>query len=722
LLSDPLPVRELRTDAGGRFDFGQLAPRDYVLAASVPGKLGAIRRLDLRDPLAEREIELVLQDCSASLYGKVVDASGTPIEGAHVTREGVIGVETNRTGDYEVCVLPTAALVAELRVIVRADGFGTITRPLAPTGRMHQDFVLAPEATIAGRVIAPDGGPVADARVAIDVTGPDARVPPEYGVSLTSITDDQGRFRIAGLAAGEYNVAAKSANAVTPTAVVKVEATETTSVELRTSATGPVRGRVLSRGVPIGGVTVSAGSEIAISQSDGSFVLARVPVGDIALETTPYKRTSGPIHVVAGDDKKVDLIVEPMGGFVGTVRRHGAPVPFARVDIAGPSRAGVTADQNGRYEARGLEPGKYGFYCDDRRRGAMFVEEDVELGRGESREHDVELAWGGAIAGRVVNAHGDPVPDVEVSFRGGTASECTTDATGAFVCGGLRGGTYVASVRPTRAAAHPFRFVDAPPPFELRDGDARVDNARLTVDAALSRIAGTVTDGSGSPIPDVTVRAFAVDLTQRTNFHADLSAVSDGDGQFRINDVSAGDYFVEAESRGFATRSTATAGTTSVSLVLDRAPCDGARGHDVPSKLTRPPAPVVWNNRIELIGWSLPSQGQTKASIELTLVFHAAKRIERDWRIFAHFDSQTMRVNADHEPAIGWCPTSEWRVDETIVDHIPVRFDTAGRYALTVGFFTGNAPSWENLTISAAPAAMENTSQTGVLLGDVSVR
>src|SRR5690606_34174307 len=134
--------------------------------------------------------------------------------------------------------------------------------------------------------------------------------------------------------------------------------------------------------------------------------------------TSPYKRTSGTIHVTEGDHNEVEVIVEPMGILRGMVRRHGVPVPFARVGIYGPTPAGVTTDANGRYEARGLEPGQYGFYCDDRRRSAMYAEDrTVDLGPAETRERDIELAWGGSISGNVVDAQGNAVPGVAVSFR-----------------------------------------------------------------------------------------------------------------------------------------------------------------------------------------------------------------------------------------------------------------------------------------------------------------
>ncbi|MDQ3364257.1 MAG: sigma-70 family RNA polymerase sigma factor [Myxococcota bacterium] len=722
LLADPLSPRVVETDPSGRFTFGAQPPREYTLGASRPGKLAAIRRIDLRDPSAPHDVELVLQDCAASLHGKVVDAAGTPIEGAQLFREGVIGVETDRTGSYELCTLPTAALIAEIRVVVRAHGFGTIAVPLAPPGRMHHDFVLAPEATVSGRVVDGHGEPMVSAQISIDVTGPAASVPPERGVSLTGVSDSDGGFRVSGLAAGEYKIAATSARAATGPVDLKLEAAENRTIELRAAGTGTVRGRVLSSGLPIAGVTVAANSEIAISQADGSFVLGRVPVGDVELKTRPYKRTSGPIRVAEGDHNVVEVVVEPMGILRGTVRRRGVPVPFARVGIHGPTRAGVTTDETGRYEARGLEPGQYGFYSDDRRRGAMFAQDRaVDLGPAETREYDIELAWGGSIAGHVVDVHGNAVSGVAVDFR--AASDCLTDATGAFSCGGLVGGAYTPSVRPASATAHAFRFVEQPPTFELRDGDARIDGVRLVVEATLQEINGTVTERDGGPVADAAVRAFAVNRTQRGNgFQRDLATITSENGRFRINDLSPGDYYVEVESLGLAVRQTVSAGATNVALVLERPPCEGAGAREIPTALVRPSTSVVWSRQIELVGWVLPSTMTANRPIEMTLVYRTLKPLDRDWRIFAHFDSQATRVNGDHDPAIGWCPTSQWRAGDMIADRVSVQFEQPGRYSLTIGFFTGSAPHWENMSLSAVPPAMKSDTQGGVRITEIVVK
>jgi protocatechuate 3,4-dioxygenase beta subunit len=715
LIAAPLATHEVTSDGQGRFDFGEQAPREYSLGASMPGKLAAIRHVDLRDP-GVTDVDLVLGECSAGLYGKVTDASGTPIQGAQLLREGVIGTETDARGTYELCALPTAALVAELRLVVRADGFGTVVLPMAPVGRMHRDFVLAPEASLTGRVLDDDGAAVPDARVTVSLTGPESSVLPERGVSINAMTDTDGAFRIAGLAGDQYTVSASGGSTVT----VELEPTETRNVELRMLPTGVLRGRVVFQGRPIAGVSVAAGDEVAVSQSDGTFVLARVPVGDVELKTTPYRRTSGPVHIEAGDRNAAEIVVEQLGVIRGVVRRRGVPVPFARVDIAGPSKAGVTTDAAGRYEARGLEPGKYGFYCDDRQRGAMLFEERVfELGLGETREHDVELAWGGTIAGHVVDGAGAPVPGAMVWFRGEMASDCMTDAAGAFACGALTGGKYTASVFPASGAAYAYRFLETPPVVELPDGDARTDGVRLVVAPARLSIAGTVVDAFGAPVADVAVNAFGFERRPRGTFETPPGTLTDENGRFRIVDLSPGDYVVEVQRGGFAARQTRAAGASDVALVLDRSPCDGARGHEMPATLTKPPASVVWAESIELVGWSVPATSKVGENVEVTFVYRTLKPLDRDWTIFAHFDSATRRVNGDHAPGLGWCPTKQWNAGETIVDRARVRFTEPGRYALEIGFFTGKAPNWENLSISAAPAAMREPKHAGVHIADV---
>lgn len=110
-----------------------------------------------------------------------------------------------------------------------------------------------------------------------------------------------------------------------------------------------------------------------------------------------------------------------------------------------------------------------------------------------------------------------------------------TDALGAFTCGGLAGNNYSAAVSPASGAANEFRFLEAPPKFELRDGDARIDGARLVVEPTLLAIEGRVIDATGMPVADVAVHAFSFERKPRSDFQLPSGSLTDEDGRFHIS-------------------------------------------------------------------------------------------------------------------------------------------------------------------------------------------
>ena len=137
------PARELRTDDAGRFDFGSEAAHPIALGAAVPETLAAMAHLGVRAATrGSAGLELELQPCVAGIAGKVTDAGGNPIAHAQLLREDAIGTETDASGAYALCTLPTAPLVAQLDVVVRADGWlrrdrGRDRRGGAHPSRLH---------------------------------------------------------------------------------------------------------------------------------------------------------------------------------------------------------------------------------------------------------------------------------------------------------------------------------------------------------------------------------------------------------------------------------------------------------------------------------------------------------------------------------------------------------------------------------------------------------
>jgi hypothetical protein len=134
-----------------------------------------------------------------------------------------------------------------------------------------------------------------------------------------------------------------------------------------------------------------------------------------------------------------------------------------------------------------------------------------------------------------------------------------------------------------------------------------------------------------------------------------------------------------------------------------------------PAKIkTRPAGPITFgtapgDDRIELIGWDMPTTVTKGDDFYVTLYFHALKTVGGQWKIFAHFDPQggSPRFQGDHDPINNRCQTSYWQEGDYIVDTFKVEAgdvsSATGPYTAWVGFFVGSSGNWKNMKVNAAP-------------------
>lgn len=147
----------------------------------------------------------------------------------------------------------------------------------------------------------------------------------------------------------------------------------------------------------------------------------------------------------------------------------------------------------------------------------------------------------------------------------------------------------------------------------------------------------------------------------------------------------------------------------------DRNPLRASILHDEPKDIPRrPKGRVVWDNRIQLLGWDVPRAVPGGSRFEITLYYKILQPVGGSWKTLLHIDGPGGRAGiGDHDPIGGRCPTSTWQLGDYIVD----RFTTSagggvfpgGSYDVWTGFFTGSNPSWRNMTISEAPSDMRDT-------------
>ncbi|MDB4954476.1 MAG: hypothetical protein JWO36_2045, partial [Myxococcales bacterium] len=735
--------REQQTTSDGHFDFGVQVATLYAIGAVVPGRVATVKRVDLRDPQSRSEdVVLGLDPCAVGFFGKVIDAAGTPIVHAELLAQDVIGAETDRSGSFDLC-LRAQGMPEDLRLVIRANGYGAVELVATLSGRVHHDFVLSPEGVVSGRAITAQGLPVANAEIRFDWDEATPRPGSEQPAPVRAVTGSDGRFRAAGVAAGRRRVLAFGRELSASPFTVVVGAGESKDLEVTMTARAVVRGRVVVDGKPVAGVTVTDRGEKptyqardattvpateAVSQADGTFVLDGVATGDVSFTTTPYRlRAPKSVHVAPGE-QNVTLEVEALGEIAGTVRRHGKPVPHTRVKATAPQgwvqTSTTETDESGRFVLRGLDPGDYVLFADNATVGA-FVPEGarVRLGLGERREADIDLIYGARITGSVYDAKSAPVPGVLVRFMHADTDDqgrCITDLAGRFDCGSMTGGAkYRVEVSAGEASPLPFSFVGPPPaPVLLADGDAQVDGVRLVVEVQKLAIAGVVVDSSEAPIADARVLAVA----GFNEWSPAPTTITTTTGRFEIGDLSAGAYSLQVigPDSSKALTGSIQAGRKDVRVVLDPPSCNsnidpkvGSVLHSEPTTIaSRSQARVVWDDRIELIGWDIPQRVRLGDELDITLFYRVLHPIGRSWKMFIHVDGPTMRVNADHDPIGGRCPTSTWQQGDVLVDHFTIRIDPsngAGKYEVWTGFFTGWAPTWKNMPVTQAPAEMRDS-------------
>lgn len=566
-------VAELRTDATGAFDFGLQPSAVFRLSAEAPDRTPAAVRVAVADPTVRSDrIILELRDCSARVYGSVLDVSGGAVPRARLTSAGLGGVDGDLKGQYSICVNQPRAVVR-----VTAAGYGPMEVEIIVSGALRYDFVLVPDAYIAGRVVGENQNPIPGASVTVS---PDPASRMNHLAPVLATTDDSGRFSARGLAPGRYRLSAYADGLATATpqeAIAVAGATEReVTVVVKNSVV--VKGHVMMDGRPAAGVRVVATrngepvSSMSYSQSDGSFVLTDVPIGTVSFVSTPFEvksPTSLQINNSAVSD--VTIIISKLASVRGRVLRRGKPV--AGAEVACPIlRKSVVANAEGQYVLEGLAAGQLRITATDMASKATMDVKTVMLAAGEDKTMDIDMDRSGEALGVVVDESGKPVPGVYVSmlsFEGSRdMAQSVTDVSGRFDCKLMIGGEYVISVFPSSRGGLPFTPVNGKAFARVQvPPDGAVNDIRLEIKDQRDTIRGVVIDELGAPVADASV------VTPGPLRFADLpTTVTDVNGRFTITNLAPGTYRVRAYGSDGSEGEVADilSGDDNVSIVLQR--------------------------------------------------------------------------------------------------------------------------------------------------------
>lgn len=543
LLLRPAPAV---TDASGAFRLSALAPGAYDLRVTSEGRAwGEARGVSA----GSEEVRIVLGP-ALRVAGRVVSSAGAPVAGAEVTlgeREwdvsgmgpmAVAFVDVDLFGEKERAAVTDdegrftllAAAAGEYRLQVRADGFPARLEPVtlggaAPAPRSPApgpvdlgDIILLEGLEVTGTVLSPDGRPVEGAEVWApepasvreDASSRRATVleaGPESSLARAA-TDRRGAFRLAGLGAGEIEVAVLAAGL--PGAV---------RGGIETG--GPAVTIVLERGVAIRGTVVDAESGAPLSEAQ-----VAVEVRPACVRTTDAggRFEASGLRPDGGASFGASVaVVVSLEGYRATRETVAFPdparAPAAEVRIALP-----------RLEApaSGAEPLVHGVVLDSR--GAPLSE---------------ALVW--------AEVPGWPRAFLRLEPGGGGTTRTAADGSFSLKAPQFAGTTFdVVASRPGLATARAGPFPQGAgaagwPPLTLVLGEGVVVEGRVTTRGGAPVAGALVRFFRGEEIPEeetLATRILPPSIGRTTH--------SGTDGDYRLRRLEPGTYRVAARASGFA--------------------------------------------------------------------------------------------------------------------------------------------------------------------------
>jgi hypothetical protein len=544
-------VLVVRTGKDGVARADRLAPGQWRISASAAGHEPAAAKPQELAAGAAAKIALILPVGGRPLTGVVTDVSGGPIAGARIDAakltlgradRAIATTLTGPDGRYELAVAEGQLLVA-----ARSSDYAAQARnvEVGPAGAVA-DFALVPGGAIEGVVLdAATRRPVPGAAVSARRERTAGLVLGEAG-RITVAAGEGGRFRIAGLRPGVYELDAafegRSSKAATVVGLGVAE--QVGDVELLIGAGPVIRGTVVDeRNAPVAGAKVTTLGRTdrpteATTDAAGAFVLEGLGAGRFALIARGEAiLPAGPTPVEVKDRDADGVVVRARRGLA--IRGHVEPRQVAEVSLepggggpaagpfAGPFLGGarsVVTGPDGAFELAPVAPGAatLSARCPSGDQGSSAV--DVA---GGAAEVVLQIGPGGSIAGRVVDGDGKPVAGVTVVASPAGATERATIVNGVVTSGvqGLTSGAGAYELKGLAADAYRLAVLERGKPARLRDRPPQVTLAALEkktgVDLAMERasgvIKGVVLGPDGSPLADAWV-----------SVHQDLGAMLEG--------------------------------------------------------------------------------------------------------------------------------------------------------------------------------------------------
>lgn len=456
---------------------------------------GIVINGDTREPLEDVNITLEGRDERMTRLGRLLGRV-QPIRSA---ADGSFAIERVAPGKY---------LVRASKQGWMANDFNPVTRAVQEMALDEYanfellPFILVQAGIVEGRVLRKsDKSPIAGASVELSTV---------LGGSLDSVvTDAEGKYRFEsvppgiggdqgpGGGAGGMAVRATASGFALATRDFRVRSGQTRSgldllLDDGCSVTGtvlddkssPVAGarvyyndtQFLRGGEMVAGISLPERAVSTTTDAQGKFSLGSLPPGVITINAAAegFANKDVVLNLAVGTPVETTIMLEPAGAIAGVVTNdRGDPiegVPIAVYDASGPNELGfimksffgealpdrgestmfpasVRTDAEGRYRVDGLKAGEHVLIANSRD-FEKYISPALKVTSGQTTEHNIQLAVGGTIYGRVYDADNKPEAGVAVtcaSLLGQSevrVRTAYTDRGGNYEISGLSAGTY----------------------------------------------------------------------------------------------------------------------------------------------------------------------------------------------------------------------------------------------------------------------------------------
>ncbi len=478
-------------------------------------------------------------------FAAVVVAAAVAAAVAFLMRSGDAPDDLGEAGGAEAAADPSPSPGAEEAAFGGAPVHGsTVAMADDPEGNL----------LLEGQVIDGDDIPVGGVEVTVD-SNPPRQV----------VTEADGSFAIEDLIGRTYTITAVAESEVG--GPVRHELTETSEpviVRLRQAASVIVSVQD-DAGGPIEGASVYVHSDVDREGTTGRDGTARVSGVSRGFAVVSARADGyGPVREAIqvpdrpGAEVSVTLALAEGAAISGRVlSADGAPVAGAQVvaedaaemfSMADPEVDGVVTDSDGRYEIPAVSAGNVRVVATHDRYPSGSSSLIATDGRRPVTGVDIEMAPAASVAGRVVDDHGQPAawasvrvaPARTTDMRRAGVRGATTDEDGTFEVVGLER-------RPAQIVATSDGLASAIVELDL-GARARLESVELSLEAP-ARIAGTVVDGDGEPVPEVHVLAYPDVMGEGMDavaLRGSQQAVTDGGGRFELSGLPEGGYRLQA--------------------------------------------------------------------------------------------------------------------------------------------------------------------------------